>query len=104
MHAHKPDAYQDICSMLHRSPRAHFHLFSLLLIMLTLLLAGCGPEVTDPDTPLEVEVGERFDIVVESNPTTGYEWRLIEPSDETVVRLLEQDCQGDVPMTVGSGG
>jgi inhibitor of cysteine peptidase len=52
---------------------------------LTLLLAGgCGlgdqqddpTRVTELSEPIEVEAGGAFEIVLESNPTTGYEWIL----------------------------
>jgi len=32
-------------------------------------------EFSDPSLPIEVAVGERFSILLDSNPTTGYSWQ-----------------------------
>ena len=42
----------------------------------------------DPEEAIEVEEGLRFSIVLESNPTTGYQWRLAEPLDEEILGLV----------------
>ncbi len=42
----------------------------------------------NPDEPVEVEEGMEFSLVLESNPTTGYSWRLAEPLKEELLRLV----------------
>lgn len=42
----------------------------------------------DPGEAIEVEEGLRFSIVLESNPTTGYQWRLAEPLDGEILGLV----------------
>ncbi len=32
-------------------------------------------EFSDPSRPIQVAVGERFSILLDSNPTTGYSWQ-----------------------------
>ncbi len=46
-------------------------------------------EYDNPDEPIEVEEGLEFSLVLESNPTTGYSWRLSEPLDGERLRLVE---------------
>lgn len=80
-----------------------------LLIALFVLLAvmvGCNGRLTetDPAVPIEATGGETFDIVIEANPTTGYEWRLVGALDETVVQFVAQDYKPDRPINEGSGG
>ncbi|MGE5619800.1 MAG: protease inhibitor I42 family protein [Sphingomonadaceae bacterium] len=36
----------------------------------------------------KVKVGERFDVVLKSNPTTGFKWELSWPPNESVVKLV----------------
>jgi len=81
-------------------------LFLLGLLALSVSTTGCsrGQEETNPDTPIEVEVNEEFTVVVASNPTIGYEWRLTEPLDESVVQFVETEYQQRRPVTTGSGG
>ena len=44
-------------------------------------------EYTDPSTPIEAATGEEFTISLDSNPSTGYSWRIAGKVDERVVRL-----------------
>jgi len=79
----------------------------IALFLLALLLFGCAPRLTDPDRPIRVHTGERFTIVVESNPTTGSEWRLVEPPDEAVVRFVQREYRSGRAArsgAVGAGG
>lgn len=54
----------------------------------------------DPDEAIEVDQGYQFAVVLESNPTTGYSWRLAEPLDEEVVELVSSEFK----KTSGSEG
>jgi inhibitor of cysteine peptidase len=62
------------------------------------------PDATDPSQPITVKAGETFDIVLSSNPTTGYRWNLIGDLDANVVQLIGQDYISQQPVLVGSGG
>lgn len=44
-------------------------------------------EYSDPSTPIEATIEEVFAISLDSNPTTGYSWRIAGKVDERVVRL-----------------
>jgi predicted secreted protein len=67
-----------------------------IVVALSLVVAACGDDadqtgvaITEPGTSFEVEVGERFTIVLESNITTGYAWSLETEPPVDVVRLVE---------------
>jgi inhibitor of cysteine peptidase len=81
------------------------------------LIAGCGgkdePDPSsgpvrfeDPQGAIEVSEGESFEILLASNPTTGYEWKLTEQRPVGVVAFegstYEQDP--DTEGLTGAGG
>lgn len=70
-------------------------------------------EFTEPGTVFEVDVGEEFVVVLESNVTTGYAWELEVPVLEDVIRLVSDeyvapDTEADTTLAdttlVGAGG
>ncbi len=60
------------------------------------------PTLTDPSQPIEVQTGETFNIVIESNPTTGYHWEII--GELSNIEFVSKDYQADEPVATGSGG
>lgn len=86
------------------------------LLFLTTLLVGCAaptpnpaagttrPALTDPATPIEVQTGETFNIVIVSNPSTGYHWDFTGELDGNVVEFISGDYTADEPVMPGSGG
>ena len=107
----------------------------LFLILLTVLASGCAPEqprnrpaeastpapgetpspgstkrnqFTASDSTIGVAKGEEFTIILDSNPTTGYSWRLAQPLDGKILALvgseyLQPTPSGKTPI-VGAGG
>jgi len=79
-----------------------------VLIALLLILAlfnGCGDReklVTGPDNGSEIrlQIGEALTLKLESNPTTGYSWQVME-IDDTV---LGQEGDPEYKSDPGSGG
>lgn len=79
-----------------------------------ILLAGCStppaptaipqtrPALTDPSQPIEVQTGETFNVVIESNPTTGYHWEIM--GELSNIEFVSKDYQTDEPVAAGSGG
>jgi inhibitor of cysteine peptidase len=77
--------------------------------------AGCGSsaqaaakEITAKDNGAAVtaKVGDKLDVVLESNPTTGFEWEK-ESGDAAVVKMLGEPVYSPTPTStqvVGSGG
>ena len=87
---------------------------SLPLLILVLVLAGCGGKptqppvdqlvITEPGKSLEVTAGNEFKIIIDSNPSTGYHWELIGNLDETLIQFVSKDYRADEPVLAGSGG
>jgi inhibitor of cysteine peptidase len=65
---------------------------------------GTRPALTDPATPIEVQAGETFHIVVASNPSTGYRWELVGELDGNIVEFVSSGYTADEPVMPGSGG
>ena len=64
--------------------------------------ANTGQEV-------EMAVGDRLVVTLESNPTTGFKWELAEGTDQTVLELVESRYQpgpgaSQTPPVTGAGG
>jgi inhibitor of cysteine peptidase len=94
------------------------------LLIATILLAGCTtsspapsptlpPTAETPNTLLEpsdptqlvtVKAGETFELVLPSNPSTGYHWDIIPEMDENIVQFVEQNFMAEQPVIPGSGG
>jgi predicted secreted protein len=58
----------------------------------------------DPDKPIVITVGQQFSVVLDSNPTTGYQWQIAEPLNESMVLLVGTDYQATPTNRVGAGG
>ena len=96
-------------------------LFSLIAI---LLLSGCATlsftptptlpptaetpstllEPTDPTQLVTVKAGDTFELVVPSNPSTGYRWDIVPELDENIVQFVEQGYNAEQPVMPGSSG
>jgi inhibitor of cysteine peptidase len=69
-------------------------------IVVLALIAGCGEDepsterFEDPSS-IEVDAGTEFEILLDSNPTTGYEWRVAEKPDETVFEYAGSEYEQD---------
>ncbi len=98
------------------------------LLLATTLLAGCAtfsssatqtptlspiptgetpnpqPEPTDPTQLITVQAGQTFDLVLTSNPSTGYRWQLVEELDPGLLELMDQNYIPQEPSAIGSGG
>ncbi len=79
------------------------------LVALVLTVSGCSvgtttKEYKDPSVPIEVEKGSTFTIVLDSNPTTGFQWQFTSAVDENVISLSKTEYIKGEPVTIGSGG
>lgn len=93
-----------------RVPVAHL-LMVLMPALVVTATSGCGDStdndtgevtVTERDAEISVTVGERFDIVLESNATTGYAWAEADATD--VVELVDDEYLPPDTELVGAGG
>jgi predicted secreted protein len=60
------------------------------------------PALTDPAQSIEVQAGEIFHIVVDSNPSTGYQWEIV--GEFSGVEFVSREYTADEPVAPGSGG
>ena len=83
----------------------------LLVVGASFLLSACAASASNLrrlternlGSSLELQLGDRFEVVLSGNPTAGYQW---EDSfwDETVLKLLGQPNYKQRSAAVGSGG
>jgi inhibitor of cysteine peptidase len=68
--------------------------------------ADDAPADDDAGKPATVaaRVGDRFTVRLESNPTTGYRWRLVAPPEPAVASLADSAFERADTGTTGSGG
>jgi predicted secreted protein len=64
-------------------------------------MAGKGYNVTDPDNVIHARVNEEITIVIESNPSTGYNWQ--PHFNEGALELMDSDFVPE-SLAMGSGG
>lgn len=79
-----------------------------------ILLASCStppaptaipqtrPALTDPSQPIEVQTGGTFQIILDTNPSTGYHWEII--GDLNGVEFISTEYTADEPVAPGTGG
>jgi inhibitor of cysteine peptidase len=82
-------------------------LFGTFLLALSLLIS-CGAkgkvlEKDDNGQQVHFVVGEKFSVALASNPTTGFQWDVVE-MDETVLKQSSAEYDADIPKMIGSGG
>ena len=82
----------------------------LALLAVALLLTACGSDdsysLEELGEPIEVEAGKTFEIVLDSNATTGYAWQLAGPPAGGTVSLAGDDYEADEDAAArdGDGG
>jgi len=91
------------------SERSARRFVNILLVFLVILSAGCTtaakvPEYRDPAKPITVTAGDLFIIVLESNRTTGYMWRLSASFNKTMLEAAGSEYVPDGGNLVGTPG
>ncbi len=92
--------------------RKHVTLVTLVLfVVFTTLALGCGGTSTPTEVPeadaakgIKIAVGEQFDFVLESNATTGFQWRLDAPKSGETIKKVKNDYEEPNTGTIGAGG
>src|SRR5258706_16469391 len=67
------------------------------------ILAACVPVPTRPDQTIETNPGKTFQITINSNPTTGYDWEIVGELDKNV-QFVSKDYQNVNPPGIVGGG
>ena len=53
---------------------------------------------------ITTKVGEEFNITLDANPTTGYQWQLSDNFTEGIVKLVKSEYVAPETEMVGAGG
>lgn len=61
-------------------------------------------EPTDPTQLVTAKTGGTFELVLPSNPSTGYHWDILPELDENIVQFVEQNYIANQPVIPGSSG
>ncbi len=82
-------------------------IFALLLLLL-ILFTGSSRELqltaADNLSSIELQPGQRLRITLAANPTTGYTWAILEPTDDRILRQLGEIEFEPESTLVGAGG
>ncbi len=87
--------------------------FSAVLVTILLITLFCSCRYTieqltfdDKGSSIELKKGDKIEIKLESNPSTGYSWALSKETDETIVSLTSSEFiqTEKEEELVGSGG
>jgi len=62
------------------------------------------PVYNSPVKNIEVKAGQRFIIRLDANPTTGYQWQLVQPLDPNILELVSSEYRPTETKLVGAGG
>ena len=83
----------------------------LLTVAVTLTLAGCGLGGStlvlgdsDANRMIEMRSGDRLNIVLTSNPSTGYNWQVVGGDTSVVAQVGAPVWKADQPGLPGGGG
>lgn len=60
--------------------------------------------VIDQPGPVSLKVGETVTIVLDANPTTGYQWEPAVEPDASVVRIVSDNYEAPASDAMGAGG
>lgn len=77
----------------------------VLVLILAMVLCACQDAtqiVENNGDEIAVRTGDRFDVTLEGNPTTGYDW-YVDETDESVVTLADRSFEPS-SSAIGAGG
>jgi len=82
----------------------------MLAVLLTIFaVVGCTStdtkcNINEDTSMITAKVGEEFTITLDSNPTTGYSWKLPEKFSEGIIKLVNHEFQPPETQRKGAGG
>ena len=78
----------------------------IVIILLFLSLSSYAFAETQDDitNTIKTAVGKEFVITLDANATTGYEWQLANPTDDSLIKFMRSEYVPDKTGLVGSGG
>jgi len=82
---------------------------SIVLLWLIILLSGCSAAnpiqlyQIDSGSVMKMKPGDTVEIVLDTNPTTGYQWKVL-PWDTAVIEQIDKPVYKSRSEAIGSGG
>ena len=76
----------------------------VIILVLLSLSSYAFAETNDMTNMIKAQVGKEFVITLDANATTGYEWQLANPIDDSLIKLMCSEYVPDKTGLVGSGG
>jgi predicted secreted protein len=83
----------------------------VVLAGLLLFSAGCGGSGTqteikqaDAAKGVKINVGDQFSLILDSNASTGFSWRVAEPTNEQVIKKISNNYIEPNTGLAGAGG
>jgi len=77
---------------------------SIILVLLSLSSYAFADTNDDMANTIKTTVGREFVITLDANATTGYEWQLANPIDDSLIKLVSSEYIPDKTELVGRGG
>jgi len=84
--------------------RVSFAVLIFIFLLMSCKGASSTMQVTDPQQPIQASVGNEFNIVLKSNPTTGYHWALMGELDANAVEFVKNDYTSTSDPNLRGGG
>lgn len=76
----------------------------VILALLSLSSYAFAETHDDMTNTINTTVGKEFVITLDANATTGYEWQLTNPIDNSLIKFVSSEYVPDKTGLVGSGG
>lgn len=77
---------------------------SIILVLISLSSYAFAATHDDMINTIKTTVGKEFVITLDANATTGYEWQLANPIDNSLIKFVNSEYVPDKTGLVGSGG
>jgi inhibitor of cysteine peptidase len=78
--------------------------FIFFVLLFASSTSSCFAEELKNPKVIKAQVGHNITIILKSNPTTGYQWQIAKPLDETTLKLMSSEYLPDQTNLVGVGG
>jgi inhibitor of cysteine peptidase len=90
---------------------SYSYAFVVVALIITLSLSACGSSAAksvavgekDANSTVSLRVGDTLEVVLEGNPTTGYQWER-ETADDSIVKQVGDPEFNPDTSALGSGG
>ena len=81
-----------------------FKLLILIFLLGSTCLTFAQKDFSRESKVMQVPQGKVITIVLDTNPTTGFSWRLVSISDKNILEFVEKEFSSAQSKLIGSGG